>query len=98
MQDGDISSTELHKVLQEVKKYRKLKPSQGQNKTDHKRTERTITRTRIKRRQGKFFTTNRKFVRYPGCQCHLKYESLPPSPPPSHPHTAYDFMVTIKSA
>ena len=26
MQDGDISSTEFHKVLQEVEKYRKLKP------------------------------------------------------------------------
>ena len=25
MQDGDISPTEFHKVLQEVKKYRKLK-------------------------------------------------------------------------
>ena len=25
MQDGDISSTEFHKVLQEVEKYRKLK-------------------------------------------------------------------------
>ena len=26
MQDGDISPTEFHKVLQEVEKYRKLKP------------------------------------------------------------------------
>ena len=25
LQDGDISTTELHKVLQEVEKYRKLK-------------------------------------------------------------------------
>ena len=43
MQDGDISPTEFHKVLQEVEKYRKLKPSQGQDKTDHKRAVRRIT-------------------------------------------------------
>ena len=47
MQDGDISPTELHRVLQEVEKYRKLKadiikPSRGQGKADQERTARKI--------------------------------------------------------
>ena len=41
MQDGDISSTEFHKVLREVEKYRKLKVKQ--DKTDHNLTARRIT-------------------------------------------------------
>ena len=37
MQDGDISSTEFHKVLQEVQKYRKLKADiRNQAKADVK--------------------------------------------------------------
>ena len=37
MQDGDISSTEFHKVLQEVEKYRKLKADiRNQAKADVK--------------------------------------------------------------
>ena len=43
MQDGDISSIEFHKVLQEVEKYRKLKADiRGQGKAHQ---ERTATRT-----------------------------------------------------
>ena len=37
-----------------------------------------ITSTRKKRWQEKLFMENRKQLRYPGCQCHLKYESPPP--------------------
>ena len=83
MQDGDILPTEFHKVLQEVEKYCKIKTdirnqAKAKSKTYHKRTARRITRTTKKRRQRRFFTKNCKFFRYPGCQCHLKYESPPP--------------------
>ena len=32
------------------------------------------------RKEGKedFFTKNRKYFRYPWCQCHSKYEAPPP--------------------
>ena len=44
MQDGDISSIEFHKVLQEVEKFRKLKADiRNQGKTDTERTTRRIT-------------------------------------------------------
>ena len=44
MQDGDISSIEFHKVLQEVEKFRKLKADiRNQGKTDTERTARRIT-------------------------------------------------------
>ena len=36
------------------------------------------TWTKKKRRQRRFFTKNCKHFRYPGCQCHLKYETPPP--------------------
>ena len=84
MQDEDISSIEFHKVLQEVEKYRKLKTDiRKQAKanlkqiTDHERTARRITSTRKKRGPGRFFAKNYNNFRYPGCQCHLKYEASP---------------------
>ena len=44
MQDGDISSIEFHKALQEVEKFRKLKADiRNQGKTDTERTARRIT-------------------------------------------------------
>ena len=72
MQDGNISPTEFQKVMQKVR----ARP--GQSKTDHKRTARRNTWTEKTRRQRRFFTKNRKFFRYAGCQCHLKYEAPPP--------------------
>ena len=70
MQDGDISPTEFHKVLQEVEKYRKLKAdtrNQAKSKVkDYEKTARRITWTRKKRRQRRFFTKNRKPFRYLG--------------------------------
>ena len=45
MQDGDISSTEFHKVLQEVEKYRKLKADiRNQSKAKVKQTSKTARR------------------------------------------------------
>ena len=47
MQDGDISPTEFHKVLQEVEKYRKLKAdtrNQAKSKVkDYEKAARRIT-------------------------------------------------------
>ena len=64
MQDGDISSTEFHKVLQEVEKYRKLKA----DIRDHAKTKiKEITKEQ-----------REEFFMYPGCECYLKYESPPP--------------------
>ena len=76
MQHGDISSTSVHKVLQEVEKYRKLK---ADIRNQAKAKAKAKVRLRL-RKQGKedFFTKNCKYFRYPGCQCHLKYEVPPP--------------------
>ena len=83
MQDGNISPTEFHKLLQDVEKYRKLKAdisiqAKDQDKRDHERTAGRITLVRKKRRQRRFFMKNCKFFRYLGCNYHLKYESPPP--------------------
>ena len=79
MEDGDISPTEFHKVLQEVEKYRKLKADiRNQAKVKVKQITKEQRQTRKKKRQRRFFTKNRKNFRYPGCQCHLKYEAPPP--------------------
>ena len=65
MQDGDISSIEFHKVLQEVEKYCKLRANiRNQAKTDHKRTVGRIACTRKKERVREFFANNRKYFRY----------------------------------
>ena len=87
MQDGDISPTEFHKVLQVREKYRKLKAdirnrAKAKVKQIKKEQREEIfeqgRKKEKKRRQRRFFTANRKHFRYPGCQCNLKYESLPP--------------------
>ena len=81
MQDGDISSTEFYKVLQEVEKYRKLKADiRNRSKAKIKQ----ITKEQLEelleqgRKEGKedFFTKNYKYFRYPRSQCRLKYEAL----------------------
>ena len=83
IQDGDTSSTEFHKVLQEVEKYRKFK-ADIRNQAKAKLKEITKERREEILEQGRteskedFFTKNRRFFRYPGCQCHLKYEAPPP--------------------
>ena len=87
VQDGDISPTEIHKVLQEREKYRKLKANiRNWTKVKVKKIEKDQGEELLEqgrkegRKEGKedFFMTNRKYFRYPGCQCHLKYESPPP--------------------
>ena len=45
-----------------------------------------------KRRQGRFFTKSRKYFRYPGCQCRLKYEAFS-----TLRHAILWFPKTIKS-
>ena len=83
MQDGNISPTEFHKVLQDVEKYRKLKAGiRNQPKAKIKQITKEQREETLEqgRKEGKeiFFTANRKHFRYPGCQYHLKYESPPP--------------------
>ena len=75
LQDGDISLTEFHKVLQEVEKYRKLKTgiiNQAKAKTKHIKKEQReqLLEQGRKARKEDFFPKNRKRFRYPGCQCH----------------------------
>ena len=83
MQDGDISPTEFHRLLQEVEKYRKNK-ADIRNQTKAKVKQITKEQREELFEQGRkqckeyFFTKNRKHFRYPGCQCHLKYENPPP--------------------
>ena len=82
MQDGDISSPEFHKVLQDVEKYRRLKAdirnqTKAKVKQITKEQREEILEQGRKEGKGDLSTKNRKFFRYPGCQCHLKYESLP---------------------
>ena len=72
MQDGDISPTEFHKVLQEVEKYRKLKADiRNQAKANIKQITKEqrdkVLEHGRKEGKGRFFTKNCKFFRYPGC-------------------------------
>ena len=82
MQDGDVSPTEFHKVLQELEKYRKLKPNirnQAKAKVKEITQEQQEEILEQGRKEGRRFSTkNHKHFRYPGCQCHLKYEAPPP--------------------
>ena len=83
MQHGDISSTSVHKVLQEVEKYRKLKAdirNQAKAKVKEITKEQRQELLEQGRKEGKVdsFSKNRKYFRYPGCQCYLKYEAPPP--------------------
>ena len=83
MQDQDISPTEFHKVLQELEKYRKLKAdTSNQAKAQVKEITKEQREELLEqgRQEGKedCFAKNRKHFRYPGCQCHFRYET--PSP------------------
>ena len=83
VEDGHISQNEYQKILQEKQRYLTLK-SQIRKKT--KKLVNTITQRTARRNsptgppRGKtgFFKANRKFFRYPTCQCHIKYEQPPP--------------------
>ena len=76
MQDGDISPTEFHKVLQEVEKYRKLKAdirNQAKAKIKQIRKEqREELFEQEEKKAKKIFTKNCKQFRCPECQFHLK--------------------------
>ena len=79
----NISPTEFHKVLQEIEKYYKVKTditNQAKAKTKEITKKQREELLEQGRKDGKkdFFTKNRKHFRYPGCQCHLKYEAPPP--------------------
>ena len=82
MQDGDISPTEFHKVLQEMEKYRKLKADiRNQTKAKVKQITKEQREKILEqgRKEGEeIFTKNCKYFRYPGCQCYLKYKAHPP--------------------
>ena len=82
MQVGDISSIEFHKVLQEVKKYRKLKPyirNQAKTKVKQITKEQRGELLEQGRKEGKEdFLRNCKHFNYPGCQYRLKGETPPP--------------------
>ena len=75
MQDRDISSTEFHKVLKEVKKYRKLKAdirNQANAKVIQITKEQREKLLEQGRKGGKkyFLKKSRKHFRYPGCKWH----------------------------
>ena len=86
MQDGNISPSEFLKVLQKREKYRKLKADIRNRAEKRPRLNRSRKNSRKKylnkkekkeeKKTKKIFYG--KFFRYPGCQCHLKYESPPP--------------------
>ena len=83
MQGRDISPTEFHKVLPEVEKYCKLTAdirNQAKAKVKQITKEQRDPILEQGRKEGKedFFMKNRKYFSFPGCQCHLKYEALPP--------------------
>ena len=82
MQDGDISFIEFHKVLQEIEKYRKIKAdirnqAKAKVKQITKKQREELLEQGRKESKEVFFTKNRSYYRYPGCQCHLKYEAPP---------------------
>ena len=77
MQDGDEISIEFHKALQEVEKYLKLRADiRNQAKGKVKQISKEQRQELLE--QGRFFTKNRKYFRYQGCQCHLKHQVPPP--------------------
>ena len=77
MQDGDEISIEFHKALQEVEKYLKLRADiRNQAKGKVKQISKEQRQELLE--QGRFFTKNRKYFGYQGCQCHLKYQVPPP--------------------
>ena len=72
MQDEDISSTEFHKVLQEVEKYRILRANMKNQKV--RQITKELREELLEERQRGFFTKIHKYFRYPRYQCHLKHE------------------------
>ena len=77
MQEGDISSTEFHKVLQELEQYCKLK-TDIRNQAETKVRQITKEQREELLEQGRKEGKHCKYFRYPGCQYHLKHESTPP--------------------
>ena len=78
MQDQDISPTGFHKVLQELEKYLKLKADTcNQAKVKEITKEQREELLEQGKQEGKedCFAKNRKHFRYPGCQCHFRYET-----------------------
>ena len=84
VEDAHVSHEEYQLILKEAKSYRQMK-EQIRNKskkatdaiTTEQREEILISRSR--RRQARFFRKNRRYFRYPTCQCHVSYE-----PPPAY--------------
>ena len=70
MQDGDISPTEFHKVLQEMEKYRKIK-------ADIRNQAKAKVKQITKEQREELLEQGRKEAKEE-CQCHLKYETPPP--------------------
>ena len=77
MQEGDISSTEFHKVLQELEQDCKLKTA-IRNQAETKVRQITKEQREELLEQGRKEGKHCKYFRYPGCQYHLKHESTPP--------------------
>jgi len=84
VEDAHVSHEEYQFILKEVEQYRVIKE---QIRTKSKRLTSTITAEQREailaqgREQGKqdFFTKNRRYFRYPTCQCHISFE-----PPPEY--------------
>jgi len=84
VEDAHVSHEEYQFILKEVEQYRVIKE---QIRTKSKRLTSTITAEQREailaqgREQGKqdFFTKNRRYFRYPICQCHISFE-----PPPEY--------------
>ena len=74
MQDGDISPTEFHKVWQGVEKYRKLKADIRKQAKARLKQINEEQREKILK-QGRKEGIEDLYVRYPGCQYHLKSAS-----------------------
>ena len=79
MQDGDISSNQFHKVLQEVEKYRKLKSNiRNQAKAKIKQITKEQREELLEQRRKEGKQDFLRKIANPWCQCHLKYEAPPP--------------------
>ena len=81
MQNTNISGSEFYKVLQEVKKYCKLKANiRNQSKTKIKQITKEQREELLKQgreRSKNLFYQKLQLLTYSGCQCHIKYEKAP---------------------
>ena len=83
VEDSQISHQEYQLILKEVERYRTMKEqirSKSKKTTDSITAEQReeILKQGSRRRSKGFFRENRRFFRYPTCQCHVNYE-LPPA-------------------